>query len=442
MDAAGQRTEPPRAPAGVRIAEVLRSGQSATAIGLVVNGFAAYVFLAAAGRALGAEDSGQVAVLWATLYTIGTGLFLPLEQELSRSISARRARGEGYGALVAAVARLGAGLCLAIAALLAVLSPVLADSLFRGSYAFVVALVAGVAGVALSFVVRGLMAGSGRYFGYAAYFVVDGLAKALPALVLAVTGVASPLAFAIVAAASAFAGAVAPLTRGLQLGEPGPPAPVRPLLGSMAFLLLTSLLTAVVLNSGTIAVEVLATDAEADAASIFLSGLVIARIPLFMFQAVQAIVLPKLSHSAAADEWAAFRGLMRWLLVGIAGLTVVAVVVSAVLGPWVVELLFGDDFVLSARDMAMLTLASMLMMAAMTINQAQIAIHHQHETGWPWGVGVVAFLVGIALAGDDLLLRVEVGMVAAAASVLVIAGTLLARELRRPERGAAAGQVL
>jgi O-antigen/teichoic acid export membrane protein len=381
-------------------------------------------------------------VLWAALYTLGTGLFLPLEQELSRSIAARRARREGFGALVRAVGRLGAGLNLGVAVLLGVLSPLIANALFRGSYAFVVALIAGVAGVALSFLVRGLMAGSGRYFGYAAFYLVDGAAKALPALVLAVAGVASPVSFAIVAAASAFIGSAAPLSRGLQLGEPGPVPRTADLARSLGFLLLTSLLTAVVLNSGTIAVEVLATDAEADAASIFLSGLVIARIPLFMFQAVQAIVLPKLSHSAAAGEWTAFRALMRWLLVGIAGLTVVAVAVSAALGPWVVELLFGDDFVLSARDMAMLTLASMLMMAAMTVNQAQIAIHHQHETGWPWGVGVLAFLAGIALAGDDLLLRVEVGMVAAGASVLVIAGTLLARELRRPERGAEAEPIL
>jgi uncharacterized membrane protein YhaH (DUF805 family) len=83
--------------------------------------------------------------------------------------------------------------------------------------------------------------------------------------------------------------------------------------------------------------------------------------------------------------------------------------------------------------MALLTLASMLMMTAMTINQAQIALHRQHQTGWPWGVAVVVFLAGIALAGDDLLWRVEAGMVAAGATVVAIAGALLAAELRHPE---------
>ena len=408
-------------------------GPAAMAIGLVVNGVAAYVFLASAGRALGAEESGQVSVLWASLYLVGTGLFLPVEQELSRSIAARRAHGEGYRALVGRVSWLAAGMWTVLAVAGAALSPLLADTLFRGSYAFVVALLAGVGGVALSFVVRGLMAGSGRYYRYATFFLADGAVKALPALALVVVGATSPVAFAIVVSASAFVGSVASVAPRVPLGDAGPVPAWRPLVSSMGFLVLTALLTAVVLNAGTIAVEVLADPSEADAASVFLSGLVIARIPLFMFQALQAVVLPRLSHQAAAQDWAAFGRLVRLLLAGVGGLTVVAVAVSAALGPWAVELLFGDDFVLSARDMALLTLASMLMMTAMTINQAQIALHRQHQTGWPWGVAVVVFLAGIALAGDDLLWRVEAGMVAAGATVVAVAGALLAAELRHPE---------
>lgn len=409
------------------------AGPLAMGIGLGINGLAAYIFLAAAGRALGAEDSGQVSVLWASLYLAGTGLFLPVEQELSRSISARRARGQSYGALVAQVSKLAGVLFLAVAAVVLALSPVLADALFRGSLGFVLALVYGIAGVGLSFVVRGLLAGSGRYYGYASFFVVDAAMKALPALALVLTGVASPMAFAIVVTSSAFVGSVAPMVRGGRLGAPGEPAPWGPLRRSFGNLLMTALLTSVILNSGTIAVEVLATPVDDDKASIFLSGLVIARVPLFFFQAVQAVILPRLSHLAASAEMAAFRRLLRLLLVGIAALTVLAVAISAVLGPFVVELLFGSDFVLSARDMALLTLASMLMMAAMTVNQAQIALHHQHETGWPWGLAVAVFLTVTAVATHDLLLRVELAMVAAGATVVVIAGWLLARELWHPD---------
>lgn len=402
-------------------------------IGLGINGFAAYIFLAAAGRSLGADDSGQVSVLWASLYLIGTGLFLPVEQELSRSIAARRARGLGYGMLVRQVSIMAATLFAAVATAALVLSPVLADALFRGSIGFVLALVYGVAGVGLSFVVRGLLAGSGRYFGYATFFVVDASVKAVPALALALTGVVSPMAFALVVTSSAFVGAAAPMLRGTRIEAPGEPAPWGPLRRSFSHLLATALLTSTVLNAGTIAVEVLATTNQEDKASIFLSGLVIARIPLFFFQAVQAFILPRLSHQAASGDMAGFRALLRLLLLGIAALTALAVIVSAIVGPPIVELLFGSDFVLSSRDMALLTLASMLMLCAMTVNQAQIALHHQHETAWPWGGAVAAFLVVTALAGPDLLLRVELGMVAAGATVAVISAVLLRRELRQPD---------
>jgi O-antigen/teichoic acid export membrane protein len=114
--------------------------------------------------------------------------------------------------------------------------------------------------------------------------------------------------------------------------------------------------------------------------------------------------------------------------------TVVAVAGSAVLGPIVVKVLFGDEFaLLGARDMALLTLASMLMTCALTLNQAQIALHHQRQTGWPWGVATLAFLAVTATNGAYLFLRVELGMVAAGAAALVLAALLLARELRHPD---------
>ena len=43
-------------------------------------------------------------------------------------------------------------------------------------------------------------------------------------------------------------------------------------------------------------------------------------------------------------------------------------------------------------EVALLTLSSLLMTVALTLNQAQIALHHQRQTGWPWGVATAAFL--------------------------------------------------
>lgn len=414
--------------------QAARSGQSAMAVGLIINGLAAYIFLAAAGRALGPEDFAPVSVLWAALFLVATGLFQPFEQELGRSVAARRARHVGAGQLVSRSGALAGALYLAVSLVTLAARSGLADLLFRGNTTFVWLLVAGVAGVGMLFFVRGLLAGFGRYYGYAVLFLSDALAKSVPAVLLALIGVAQAEWFASVVVIAGFVGAAVPLSRGWRLGEPGPPPPWRPLSSSLSFLLLTSALSALTLNIGTVAVEVLATDSQAGRAGVFLSGLVISRIPLFLFQAVQAIILPRLSRHAAAGEMTMFRSDLRALGVGMTALTSAAVIGSALLGPMAVRLLFGEEFaLLGARDMGLLTLASMLMMCALAINQAQLALQHQRQTGWPWGLASVVFLVVIAFASSDLFLRVELGMVAAGVTVVLTAGTLLGLELRHPD---------
>jgi len=99
-----------------------------------------------------------------------------------------------------------------------------------------------------------------------------------------------------------------------------------------------------------------------------------------------------------------------------------------------VRVLFGEEFaLLGARDMALLTLSSLLMTVALTLNQAQIALHHQRQTGWPWGVATAAFLAIVTTNGRDVFLRVELGMVAAGAVAALIVTILVQRELRHPD---------
>lgn len=417
-----------------QILGVARSGQAAMAVGLLVNGLASYVLLAAAGRALGPAEFAPVSVLWAALYLVGGGLFQPFEQELGRSIAARRSRGVGFGALVRRTTGIAALLYLVVASTTAAGSVPIADSLFRGERSFVLALIVGIASVGCLLVVRGLLAGSGRYFGYAVLFLSDALAKAVPAVLIAVLVTHRPNLFAAVIALAGFVGAAVPLSRGARLGASGPSPAWSPLGSSLGFLLLTSVLSAITLNVGTIAVELLATEDQQDRAGVFLSGLVISRVPLFLFQAVQAVILPRLARQAAAGEMAGFRRDLRTLGSALGAFSVVATVASAVIGPFAVRLLFGEAFaILTAKDMAMLTAASMLMVCALTVNQAQLALQHQRQTGWPWGVAAVVFVAVTAVAGSDLFTRVESGMVAAAVTVTLIASWLLRREMRHPD---------
>ena len=415
---------------------MLGNGRSALATGLLFDGVASYIFLTASGRALGPDRFGIVSVLWVVLFLVGNGLFIPVEQELSRSIAARRARGQGTAGLVRRVGIASSVLLVIVAVATLAERSRIADSLFHGDDGFVNALVGGIAGVWLMFLVRGYLSGNHRFGAYALMFVGDAVAKAVPALALLASGVSSPIAFGLVMAASAYAGSLVSMVRGRAPDAESPDEAPRwgRLLSSLGFLLLTSFLSALTINIGTLAIEVIGTRVDQAKAGIFLSGLVIARIPLFLFQAIQAIVLPRLSRLAAVNDLDGFRVDLRRLSTLMVATTFIAVLGSAALGPLAVRILFGEQYAaLGARDMGLLTLASMFMTCALTLNQAQIALHHQRQTGWPWGVATGAFLAVTATNGADLFLRVELGMVAAGAAALVLVAGLLVRELHHPD---------
>jgi len=416
------------------VGQVARSGQTAMSIGLLAFGVASYVFLAVSGRALGPSRFALVSVLWAVLYLVGGGLFIPLEQELGRSVAARQVRGVGSGALARRAGAVGLVTFAVVAVVLLVLRQPVSDLLFRGDSTFVDVLVFGIGGVGAMFFVRGLLAGSDRYFGFSLLFFADAATKCVPTIALALAGVTNPVAYGLVLAVSSFAGSIVPMSRRTGIGDAGPSPAWSLLLSSLGFLLLTSFLTSVTVNIGTIAVEVLATPAQSDEAGIFLSGLVIARIPLFLFQAVQAIMLPRLSRLAASGEMNEFRRTVRRLGIGMAAATIVGTLGSALVGPLLVKILFGPNFaLLGSRDMALLTLASTLTMCGMAISQAQIALHHQRQTGWAWAAATLSFLAVTAVAGPDLFQRVEFGMVAAGITATVVGAWLLRNELRHPD---------
>ena len=415
-----------------RAERLLRSGSTALTVALVINGVADYVFLTASGRALGPELFTQISVLWAVLFLVGNGLYIPVEQELGRSISARRARGMGYGSLVQRVT-IAAGVTFAVVAVvIAAFEWKISEALFRGDETLVWVLVFGIFGIAAMFLVRGWLAGTSRFHSYAALFIGDALAKALPPVFMVLAGVRNPVAYGLVMGASALVGCAVPFTRPREPMEAGPAPEWSPLMSSLGWLLVTSLLSALAMNIGTIAVEVLARPSEGDRAGVFLSGLGDRPDP--------AVPVPGHPGAGAARSsptrrpratWAGLRRSLTRLLTLLAGVTVVATVAAAWLGPIAVRVLFGEDFaLLGGRDMALLTLASLLMMGALTINQAQIALHHQHQTGWPWGAACVVFVIIAALGGEDLFLQVELAMVATGLAVLCCSGALLWRELR------------
>jgi hypothetical protein len=83
------------------------------------------------------------------------------------------------------------------------------------------------------------------------------------------------------------------------------------------------------------------------------------------------------------------------------------------------------DSELSRRTLTMLALASSLYMVALALAQAIIALRGHAKVALGWFIGLVAFLAVLAIPDDDLLLRVELALVAGSIAALVVFAVVL-----------------
>ena len=74
--------------------------------------------------------------------------------------------------------------------------------------------------------------------------------------------------------------------------DPGPPADWQEVTPNLGWLLLGSVFAAGLVNAGPVAANILAEPNQSDLVTAFGKGVLLARIPLFLFQAVQAALLP------------------------------------------------------------------------------------------------------------------------------------------------------
>ena len=152
---------------------------------------------------------------------------------------------------------------------------------------------------------------------------------------------------------------------------------------------------AALLNAGPIAASLLKTsDAENALVSQLSTGVIIARVPLFLFQAVQAALLPKLARLAARGALDDFVRGFRKLLMLVLVVSVVAVVGAFLLGPFVVRVFFDSE--LSRRTLTLLALSSSLYMIALALAQAIIALRGHAKVAVGWMIGMLAFIVVVA----------------------------------------------
>ena len=401
--------------------------------GLVVAGLTNYVFLVVAGRALGSEEFAALSVLWAMVFFVAPGVFLPVEQEVSRALSGRLARGEGTGPVIRRAALLGGVLLAVLVTVTVALSVPLVDHLFDGEVLLLVGFLLALVGYWSGHLVRGTMSGLGRFGPYATYIGSEGGVRAAICVVLAVAGASVAGPYGVALGVAPIVAVFIALWGQHGLTSPGPEAPWDELTTSLGALLAGSLFAFGLANGPVVAVNLLATDAESDRAGRFFAGLIFARIPLFLFQAVQAALLPKLSGLAASGRLPEFLAGLRRLLVLVVAIGLAGTAGALLLGPWAVRLLFGGEFDLGRRTITLLAAGTGAYIVALSLAQALIALGRQGLQATAWGIGVVGFVAAVAL-GDDLLLRVELGYLLGSAIAAVVMGSFLVATVGRGAR--------
>jgi len=396
----------------------LPEGTFALGGGLIVAAITAYVFVIVVQNKLGTREWAGFSAFWALVFVVGPGLFLPIEQEVSRAIAARRAQGLGGGPLVSRAARLAGGLLVvtivAITAVELLGGGVISDNLFHGEQGLVWALEFGLVGFFTMHLTRGVLSGNGRFGPYGVMMAAEGTFRLLGAIGLAVAGVEmAGLYGACIGGASFIAVAVAlAMARPRTLVADGPPAPYSELSTALAWLLVGSVFMQLLGYTPLLGVNLLESGTDKAAAAAFASAFFIARIPVLLFQAVQGTLLPKLAGLAGAGRAKDFRdGLLR-LLVVVVGIAVLGTIGALVLGPFAGRILF-KDFSMSASNLALLAAGSGAFIVALTIAQALIAVNAYTRVAFSWVAGVVVFLV-VCAGIDDLFLRVELGFLAGA----------------------------
>ncbi|HEY8545297.1 MAG TPA: hypothetical protein VIL36_09630 [Acidimicrobiales bacterium] len=397
--------------------------------GLLVAGLSAYGFIALSARVLGDVEKAPLGAQWGLVFLLGPGLFLPLEQEVSRALAERRTLGIGGAPLVRRAATIGVGLALGVLVIMIATSRPLTEHVFDDQLLLLVGLAIGVMAALAGHLTRGCLSGTSNFRAYGVYIGADGLIRFLLCIVIAAVGVKTAGWYGV---AVGIAGLLAvPVALRVQRPElaPGPEAAWREISRALGYLLAASLCAYTLMNIGPVLVKVLATDAETKIAGRFLSAVVVARIPLFLFQAIQAALLPKLTGLASAGRLGDFRAGLRRLLAVVAGLAVLGTIGGYVLGPFAVKTMSGPEFEMSHRTMGLLAAGSGFYMMALALAQAVIALggHRRQLVGW--FSGVVALGLTTLVASDDLYLRVELGLLVGSMVAFLVMGYLLIRRL-------------
>ncbi len=396
------------------------------ALGLGVLGAAGYAFVAVVGHVFSRPDEAGALSALISLYLVvnivGPGIFAALEQETSRAVSAAVARGEPVRPVARHAAVLVLRSLVVLVAVVLVAWPLLLHRVLDGRVGLLAALLVAIAGSAAVYWARGVLGGQQRFTAYARTLYVEGAVRLLPGLGLVLLAVAEPAAYGF---AFALGSALAALSVATTVATPRVPdaAPAVPAgMGrSLSYLMVAVALSQLVANLAPVVVTFRSPD-DLVSASVFASTFVLARIPLFLFAPVQAVLLPKLTRAATLGHGAELRRRLRQVVGVVVGVGAVGVLGCVLVGPWAAEVLFNTAQRPPVATLGLLGAATMLMLVAMVMQPTLIALGRQQVVTVAWVAGTVVFLGLLVLPLDPITAALIAQLAGPAVVVALLSG--------------------
>ena len=392
-------------------------GTLSIGIGLLVAGVTIYIFFKIGQQALGQEKFKPLVSLWFVMFAIAPGFFLPIEQELSRAVAHRRALNQGVGPVVKKVALLCAVTVVFLLTLILLLAPMINDNLFEGNVIITVSLAIAIVTYGALYFTKGLSSGLGKFSAYGFIVGADGAIRVLACTALLLLGVTQLSAYSLIIVITPIIGVMIVLLAGQLKTESGPPATWSEITENLVWLLGGSIFAAALVNAGPLTVDLLGDSQDAIRVTQFGNAVLLTRVPLFLFQAVQAALLPRLTRLAARGDLVEFKIGFRRLVVLVIGVGVFGTVGAFLFGPFFLDLVYGGG--IDRRTLTLLALASAIYMMALAIAQAVIALRGHRLVALGWLLSFLSYVLCAWKVSQDLFLRVEVALVVSSTVALV-----------------------
>jgi len=382
--------------------------------GGLVGAIGAYLFQVYGARRLDPEAFAPVSVLWTAFFILATILLVPVEQYITREVaSGRKAIPVDLKpafAMAAVGSVLGGGFVL-----------VTLEELFAGDLIYAAQIVLLMVGYSWLFVGKGVLAGSRRFAGVGWVLIVETVARLLAGVVLLELFLdASSLGWAMVIGGFSVLALVWWRHDRGRIQEPAGPAG-RFLAGYVGGTASSQIL----LGGAPIAVAVLG--GSPALVSIIFVTFTLFRAPLTLIFALQGRILPYLvGLSRDANHHQLVRIARSVVLIG-GALVVLGGLVGWLIGPEVVGLLYGDEY-MPAGMVAMLAAGGVMAAAAAQItSQVLVAEGRTTRLSWAWLGGLLTGMVALIIATGSPDFRVGVAFAAGEVAALGLMALLAIR---------------